>query len=158
MGMEATMLHGDPDLVFTDRRGWPKVSGLHDARLKTLSVEFGQRLVFNAVGDDGQQTGVMLDGLHMLNIDGLWEGMIIDSVAIWRIAEDLDDTSGGSCNGAWDALLAGRVHDDRRASEIARLRHTYDGSHLVAVSSSYGGELQALCRQVLIDGRRVASV
>lgn len=152
------MLHGDPDLVFTDRRGWPKVSGLHDARLKTLSVAFGQRLAFSAVGDDGRQTDVVLDGLHMLNIDGLWEDTIIDSVAIWRVAEDLDDTSGGSCNGAWDALLAGRVPDERRAAEIARLRHAYDGSQLVAVSSSYGGELQALCRQVLIDGRGVASV
>ena len=146
------MLHDNREFIRTDRRGWPKISGIHDARLTALSVEFGSRLAFDALGANGEKTSFVLDGLRMLNIESLWEGLIIESVAIWPVTQTGPELCDERCSNAWSALLAGRNYPENRTSEIARLQRKYDGSALIAVSSSYGGELQALCQDVSING------
>jgi hypothetical protein len=151
------MLHGNRDLVFTDRWGWPEIAGIHDAKLTTLSIEFGTKLMFGLAGAGGEQTSFDLNGLHRLHLESLWEGVIIESISIWRVADFQEEAGIEKGIDVWKALLAGRTHPENHAAEVARLKREYRGSSLVAVSSSYGGELQALCQEVLINGRKVAS-
>ena len=151
------MWDGDTDPIVTDERGWPMMSGIHDARLTVLSFEFGGKLSFSADGAEGERTTFVLDDVSMLNIQSLWEGVIVDSVAVWLVVGDSMDDPEGDCGVAWRALLEGRVHPGDEGPAIARAKSKHDGFSLVSVSSSYGGELHVLCREMTINGRKVAT-
>lgn len=151
------MLLHDEEFVSTDRRGRPEISGIHDAQLSKLSVDFGHTLSFETLGVQDERRTFVLDGLHLLNIDGHWDGVIIGSIFVWHIRDELEGASADDVSRAWRALLAGRIDPGGEIAEIERLRRKYDKLSLVSVSCSYGGELHALCRDVLIDGRRTVA-
>lgn len=151
------MLDSDLNFIITDERGWPKLSGIHDARLAKFSVNFGHALSFEAIGARDERRTFILDGLYLLKIDGDWEAVIVDSISVWDITRDFGEEADGEVARAWRGLLAGRIGPDEEAAEVRRLRRRHDRLSLVSLSCSYGGELKALCRDVSIDGRRVVA-
>lgn len=150
------MLDSDRELIPTDERGWPEISGIHDARLNKLSVEFGSSLWFEMAGQHGERRTVVLDTLYLLKIDGPWDAVVIDSVSVWDLAGELDSQS-ADVDRAWRAILAERTQAGGEADELERLRRRHGRLVLFSLSSSYGGDLLVLCRDVLIDGRRVVA-
>lgn len=150
------MLDSDRSPIATDERGWPKISGIHDARLNRLAVDFGRGLSFEMTGEHDECRTFFLDALYLLRFDGHWDDSIIDSISIWDVADSIGGRS-DDVSRAWRAILADRVHAGAEAEEVERLRRRHGKLSLVSVSCSYGGEMQALCRDVLIDGRRVVA-
>ena len=145
----------DRDVAVTDQRGRLKVPGIHDARLSALTLDFGKRLCFDAAGANGERSSFVLDGLYMLNISDLWDGVIVDSISMWRLDGGDGARWSADAGRAWTSLLSGRVDPGSEAREIERMGQKHRRLTLVDVSCSYGGAIQALCRDLFVNDREV---
>lgn len=121
-------------------------TSIHDAELQRLELVPSDRLALSFRSSDGTLGGLVLTGLAEIGLEHLTNGMIIFDIHAWRL--DAPTATSQIWREAWRALLGDRCHLHDVEPTIARLIQRHAGLTLVYISSSFGGEVAAICQDV----------
>lgn len=136
----------------TDAGGRLSLPGIHDCQIASIEINQGARSVrlrLRSV-EDGD-TEISCIDIHLLNLTSLWEQTIVSDVRIWAgRASPVNDHS--AYTQAWCGLLAGRADNWAEVEqEAVRFIREVPGIHLLAITSSYGGDIHVLCGNVTVN-------
>jgi hypothetical protein len=123
--------------------------GIHDATVQAFSFVSEDRFDLCLRAEDGTDRWFFLIDVPRIGFADLINGTIVCDFFCWGLASS--PIPHPAADAAWRVLLAGTFTDTELTSAIGRLTVRYPGHSLVFITSSYGGTIAALCRDVLMD-------
>lgn len=134
-----------------DERNRLSVPGIHDGILAEFSYRRGQQIYIKIAGSRGESISITMGKIHILNINNLGEGSIIDSVYIWNVI-DFPDSDWMQQDIGWNSLLEGRANTDFDIrTEANRLCRHHSAAMLATVTCSIGGNWSIMCSEIILD-------
>jgi hypothetical protein len=133
--------------VKVDQYGRVAGRGIHDAKVEELHFVVDECFEIRLRDPVGKSRVISLRDVAQIGFRNVVNGMIISDVFCWR----LNDQEKFGTNEAWCTLLGGDYLEADFDEHISTLTGRHAGKFLVLFESSYGGEIAALCRSVLID-------
>ena len=141
----------------TDYNGMMLGLRIHDSSILSISYTPGESAVLQSRRLDGEIVLIELNHLQDFYAE-LWDGAIVSDVWVWKVdaapAPQASDIDFG-----WNKLYRTRCSDrniddavNRRSIEDAANRKIKDfpESFLVQVSTLYGGDIVAVCKDILV--------
>jgi hypothetical protein len=123
--------------------------GIHDATIHAFRFVENEQLDLCLRSPDGNDRWLCLVDVPRFGFQDVVNGSIVSDVYCWGLSdcpEILDETV------AWQVLLGyGSCKGHDVVPEAARLAAKYATHSLVFVTTSYGGLIAAICREVLME-------
>lgn len=130
-----------------DGNGMLSGAPYHDGTLVGLHFVDKAHLTLAIRATDGQFTHLGMHGLRAVNLVQMCEGTIVLYIWVWKLAEIPPDVWERR-DGAWSVLCDSRLGSPGPRNMVERSRHDNPDSYLVALTSSYGGEVFAVCDDI----------
>ncbi len=131
-----------------DRSARLSTGGVHDAVVEEFHFISGQSLNIRLRGASGEHTLVSFHGTVKLGFKDVLEGTIVSDIFCWRMHDKM--VIEGVLDEAFRVLQSGHYHEAGFYSFSMSLAQKHTGKFLVFLSSSYGGEMAAVCEEIQI--------
>lgn len=131
-----------------DQYGMVRTPGIHDAVVEEFHFISGQSLNIRLRGVSGEHTLVSFQGAVNLGFKDVVEGTIVSVFFCWRMHDKM--AIEGAVEEALRVLNSGHYHEADFYKHSSSLVQKHAGRFLIFLSSSYGGDMAAVCEEIQI--------